>query len=161
MLDFSVVLLFLRNAPRPGYMEGLIEAFTWSGLIVVAVGAYQLLAYRIGLPYPRAFLYSNPVWGQLAGESLAGWRRINATFPEASPAGDFLAMWSVFQLVLAARGGRRGGRHWWFALAGSFMVVNTTSTTGYVALAVAWGAFIWKYVIKSSWKGGSPSGLLL
>ena len=57
-------------------------------------------------------------------------------------------MWSVFELVLAARGGRGGARHWWFALAGSFMVVNTTSTTGYVALAVAWAVFIWKYVIR-------------
>ena len=149
VLDLCLVLLFLRNAPRPGYIDGLVEAFTWSGLIVVEVGAYQLLSYRISLPFPKAFLYSNPVWGQLAGENIGGWRRINATFPEASSAGDFLAMWSVFELVLAARGGRRGGRHWWFALAGSFMVVNTTSTTGYVALAVAWAVFIWKYVIKS------------
>lgn len=153
VLDLCLVLLFLRNAARPGYTEGLIEAFTWSGLVVVAVGAYQLLAYRIDLPFPKAFLYSNQVWGQLAGEGIGGWHRINATFPEASSAGDFLAMWSVFELVLAARGGRAGARHWWFAVAGSFMVVNTTSTTGYVALGMAWAVFIWKYVIRLMLEG--------
>jgi len=147
VLDLCLVLLFLRNASRPGYVEGLVEAFTWSGVIVALVGAYQLLSYRVGLPFPKAFFYSNQVWAELAGEGISGWHRINATFPEASAAGDFLATWSVFQLVLAARLGRQGTRHWWFALGGSFMVANTTSTTGYVALAVAWTIFIWKYVV--------------
>ena len=79
--------------------------------------------------------------------------RINATFTEASAAGDFLAMWSVFELIIAARSGRDGGRHWWYTLAGSFMVVNTTSTTGYIALAVAWTIFISNTVVKSLGKG--------
>jgi hypothetical protein len=153
VLDLCLVLLFLRNASRPGYIEGLVEAFTWSGLIVVGVGVYQMLSFRIHLPFPKEFFYSNQVWAELEGEGIAGWQRINATFPEASAAGDFLAMWSVFELVLAARGGRQGTRHWWFALAGSFMVANTTSTTGYVTLALAWTFFIWKYVLAPLLEG--------
>lgn len=153
LLDLAVVLLFLQNATRAGYVEGLVEAFTWCGLLVVAVGGYQLVAYQVGLPFPSSFLYSNTVWAQLAGEGIAGWSRINSTFPEASAAGDFLAMWSVFQLIIAARSGREGAKHWWFALAGSFMVVNTTSTTGYVALAIAWAVFTWKYLVRTLWRG--------
>jgi len=153
VLDLCLVLLFLRNASRPGYIEGLVEAFTWTGLIVVGVGAYQILSNRLHLPFPKAFLYSNQVWAELDGEGIAGWQRINATFPEASAAGDFLAMWSVFELVLAARSGRQGVKHWWFALAGSFMVANTTSTTGYVTLGLAWTLFIWKYVLAPLLEG--------
>ncbi|HTU54497.1 MAG TPA: hypothetical protein VMF62_11045 [Acetobacteraceae bacterium] len=153
VLDLCVVLFFLRNAQRPGYVEGLVRAFTWCGLLVTAVGVYQLLSYRTGVPFPDSFFYSNKVWAQLNGENIAGSWRINATFPEASSAGDFFAMWSVFELILAERSGRDGGKHWWFALAGSFMVVTTTSTTGYLAVAVAWSIFIWKYFVCGLLRG--------
>jgi hypothetical protein len=62
-------------------------------------------------------------------------------------------MWSVFELILAERSGREGAKHWWFALAGSFMVVTTTSTTGYLAVAVAWSIFIWKYFVCGLLRG--------
>ena len=153
LLDLCVVLLFVGNAARPGYIAGLMRAFTWCGLIVVAVGAYQLLSYRFGFPFPKSFFYSNTAWAQLAGEGIAGRAKINSTFPEASAAGNFLAMWTVFELVLAARTGREGARHWWLALAGTFMVINTTSTTGYVALAIAWTYFTWRYLVRFLWQG--------
>ena len=153
VIDLCVVLCFLRNAARPGYVEGLVRAFTWCGLVVTAVGVYQLLSYRIALPFPNSFFYSNKVWAQLNGEGIAGNYRINATFPEASSAGDFFAMWAVFELIMAERSGRDGARHWWYALAGSFMVVTTTSTTGYLAVGIAWSLFIWKYFVRGLLRG--------
>ncbi|MGH6678108.1 MAG: hypothetical protein ACREDL_04025 [Bradyrhizobium sp.] len=153
VIDLCVVLYFLRNAARPGYVEGLVHAFTWCGLVVTAVGMYQLLSYRIHLPFPNSFFYSNKVWAQLNGEGIAGNYRINATFPEASAAGAFFAMWAVFELILAERSGRGGAKHWWYALAGSFMVVTTTSTTGYLAVGIAWSLFIWKYFVRALLRG--------
>ena len=153
VIDLCVVLCFLRNAARPGYVEGLVRAFTWCGLVVTAVGVYQLLSYRIALPFPNSFFYSNKVWAQLNGEGIAGNYRINATFPEASSAGDFFAMWAVFELIMAERSGRDGARHWWYTLAGSFMVVTTTSTTGYLAVGIAWSLFIWKYFVRGLLRG--------
>jgi hypothetical protein len=58
MLNFFVLLAFADfSATRPS--ARLMDAFTYSGVIVVLVGFYQMIASRFGLPFPASFFNSN------------------------------------------------------------------------------------------------------
>lgn len=113
-----------------------VGAFCISGLIVAAVGSYQLVAHLTGLPFPSSFLNSNTAWEQLMDQSIAGTWRVSATFNEPSSAGMFFSMWTAFLLFLGAPGTHR--RPWALMLlaCGLIMLVLTTSTTGYLAVAL-------------------------
>jgi len=134
ILNFIVITYFASHAAKPGHAKALAGAFSWSGVIALTVGAYQLLAHMTGLPFPDSLINSNPAWAHLAGQHLNGVWRISASFDEASGAGAFFATWTVFELVLSLSRDRSRSRHQFLALAGSLMVIGTTSTTGYVTL---------------------------
>ncbi|HTT76695.1 MAG TPA: hypothetical protein VMF50_12045 [Candidatus Binataceae bacterium] len=136
ILDLIVVFYLVERTQGPDSLIALCSAFSLSGLIVVAVGAYQFIAHHFGLPFPREFLNSNPAWAQLTSQNLDGASRISATFDESSGAGSFLAAWVTFELILAGRYDARRWRHLAFALAGILIVIGTTSTTGYVTTAI-------------------------
>ncbi|MGA2409984.1 MAG: hypothetical protein ABSG46_06280 [Candidatus Binataceae bacterium] len=135
ILDLIVITYFAGQAATPGCAEALAAAFCWSGVVVVAIGAYQLLAHKAGLPFPSTFFNSNPAWAQLSGQNIGGVWRVSATFDEPSAAGAFFATWTVFEFSLALSRARNRLRHQIFALAGILMVIATTSTTGYLTLA--------------------------
>jgi hypothetical protein len=94
---------------------------------------------RVGLAFPSWLFNSNGAWAQAPNQLIgAGFSRISATFVEPSAAGAFLAAWSVFELSLAISGGRRSGLHWLWAAVGSVMLIETTSTTGYLTAGIIW-----------------------
>ena len=139
ILNFVMVICLLQVAGRPGRLQRLVSAFSWSGVFVAAVGAYQIFCHRLGLPFPSWLFNSNQAWGQAPNQSIGpGISRMSATFVEPSDAAGFLAAWSVFELTLAISGGRRNGWHWLLAALGSVMLVATTSTTGYVTAGIMW-----------------------
>jgi hypothetical protein len=139
ILNLVMVMCLLRTATWPGRLERLVSAFSWSGVFVAAVGAYQISCRMLGLAFPSWLFNSNQAWGQAPNQFIAGgFSRMSATFVEPSGAASFLAAWSVFELTLAISGGRRNGRHWVWAAVGSVMLVETTSTTGYVTAGIMW-----------------------
>jgi hypothetical protein len=141
ILNFAMVVCLVQVAIQPGRLNRLVKAFSWSGVFVVAVGAYQILGKRIGLPFPTSFFNSNEVWGQNPNQYIGvgySFSRLSATFVEPSEAASFLGAWAVFELSLAISGGRRTGWHWIWATLGSLMLVATTSTTGYLTAGIMW-----------------------
>jgi hypothetical protein len=144
ILNFVMVMCLVQIAVLPGRLERLVSVFSWSGVFVAAVGTFQIFCNRLGLPFPSWLFNSNQAWAQLPNQFIGnGFSRMSATFVEPSEAAGFLAAWSVFELSLAISGSRRNGLHWLWAAVGSFMLVETTSTTGYVTAAVMWGLTAW------------------
>jgi hypothetical protein len=144
ILNFVMVMCLVQLAAQPGRFERLVSAFSWSGVFVVAVGAFQIFCNRVGLPFPSWLFNSNQAWAELPNQMMGGgFSRMSATFVEPSEAGAFLAAWSVFQLSLAISGGSRTRLHWLWAAVGSFMLIETTSTTGYVTAAIIWSVIAW------------------
>ena len=123
------------------YFERIMRAFIASGLIAVAIGAYQYLAHDYGLPYPVDFFNSNPGWRQLVGEELSGVWRLSATFSEPSVAGAFFSVWTTLTLYITASPG--GGWAWPLFAMGAAMVFLTTSTTGYLIGGLVITLFVW------------------
>ncbi|MGH8338436.1 MAG: hypothetical protein ACRETL_16780, partial [Gammaproteobacteria bacterium] len=136
LLDLVVVLHLVEGTRTPADLRALSVSFSTSGLIVLAVGAYQFFAHHFGLPFPSELFNSNPAWAQLTGQDLDGASRISATFDESSGAGTFLAAWVSFELVLGVSHAANRWMHLVFALVGIAIVIGTTSTTGYITTAV-------------------------
>src|SRR5271163_4937403 len=147
ILNFVMVMCLVQVAALPGRLERLVSAFSWSGVFVASVGTLQILCNRLGLPFPSWLFNSNQAWAQLPNQFIGnGFSRMSATFVEPSEAAGFLAAWSVFELTLAISGARRNRLHWLWAAVGSFMLVETTSTTGYVTAAIMWSVTAWDCV---------------
>jgi hypothetical protein len=141
---FVLVALADFRSTRP--IDALLNAFTFSGLIVVLVGLYQMASYRFGVPFPSSFFNSNGTWAQNYNQMISGgWHRVSSTFVEPSEAGGFLSCWLLFELILANWGARWRTLHWILALFGCLVLLATTSSTGYVTvgliLAVLSGQF--------------------
>jgi hypothetical protein len=135
ILNFCVLLAFADYCSTRS-VDALIRAFSYSGLIVVGVGFYQMLAGHFGLPFPSSFFNSNGAWAQNYKQIIgAGWHRVSATFVEPSEAGGFLSSWLLFELILA-NGGNSRLRHWLFAVLGVVVLLATTSSTGYATIAL-------------------------
>lgn len=144
VLDFLMLLRLVQVSIMPGRMDRLVNAFSWSGMFVVAVGSYQMLCHWSGLPFPAWLFNSNKAWSELPNQLIgSGFSRVTATFVEPSQAASFLAAWAVFEVSLAVGGARHDGRHWLFAAVGCVALVATTSTTGYVTAAVMWIVMMW------------------
>lgn len=144
ILDLIMVLGLLQLSAYPGRLERLVNAFSWSGMFVVAVGIYQMFCHWLGLPFPSWLFNSNDTWAEAPNQLISGgFSRITATFVEPSEAAAFLAAWSVFELSLAIADARRSGRHWLCAAGGNVVLVATASTTGYVTAAAMWMVMAW------------------
>jgi hypothetical protein len=136
LLNFFVLLAFADfcDARTP---KALMDAFTCSGIIVILVGFYQMMANSFSLPFPVSFFNSNDTWAQNYNQMIgAGWHRVSATFVEPSEAGGFLSSWVLFELILANWGSIKRTRHWSFAALGLVVLLATTSSTGYITLVL-------------------------
>jgi hypothetical protein len=153
MLDFVVLLAFVDFcAGRP--LEDLMAAFTYSGVIVVVVGLYQMMAHRFGFPFPASFFNSNATWGQNYDQMIgSGWHRVSATFVEPSGAGGFLSGWLLFELILANWGSTKRTRHWIFAILGCVVLLATTSSTGYMTVAFVLAFMSGRIILEAFGRG--------
>ena len=147
VLIFMVLLAFADCAERR--FDDLLDAFTYSGLIVTLVGFYQMLSFSSGLPFPSTFFNSNGAWAQNFNQMIGdGWHRVSSTYVEPSDAGGFLASWVLFELILANWGVRRRKFHGACLLAGSTILLATTSTTGYVTIGLVMGAMAVRFTYE-------------
>jgi hypothetical protein len=160
-LNAAFVIYAAWLSSNSEYVTSLLRAFCWSGVLVAAIGIYQLLSHATGLPYPSQFFNSNPVWAQLTNQSLGGMSRMSATFTEPSVAGAFFAMWSAYLLSLTTYASRVGGFYWALLWIGLTMLVLTTSSTGYLTVAALLLLFIWKQIVRALTNGTINRGFLL
>jgi hypothetical protein len=132
---FVLVALADFGISRPA--KALMDAFTYSGVIVLLVGLYQMASYHFGIPFPSSFFNSNGTWAQNYNQMITGgWHRVSATFVEPSEAGGFLSCWVLFELILANWGTTKRRMHSIFAAAGCVILLATTSSTGYVTVGL-------------------------
>lgn len=118
--------------------EGLASALRCAVFLVVAAGVLQYVLPRVGGAYPYATFNNNP--NTVAGTSpldqdIEGFTRISSTFAEPMNSGSFLAAVAGGLLASYLRG-RRGIGALLFLLAVMFVLLQTTSTTGYVTVVV-------------------------
>jgi hypothetical protein len=136
ILNFLVLVAF-ADFCAGRRVQLLMDAFTYSGLVVLLVGFYQMIANRVGLPFPASFFNSNGTYGQNYNQIIGpGWHRVSATFVEPSAAAGFLSSWLVFEVILSSWGPIKRTRHWIFVMLGCVVLLATTSTTGYVTVAL-------------------------
>lgn len=139
MLNFFVLLEFLRKSSEAGFPVRLARAFAIAGLLAAAVGLFQVTCGHLGMTFPEWLFNSNAAWGQSPNQHIAGgFSRMSATFVEPSEAGKFFACWMVFELTMAMSSGRAELWHWLFATIATVALFLTTSSTGYVIAAVSW-----------------------
>jgi hypothetical protein len=144
ILNFFVILEFLRKCEEEGFSVMLAKAFTLSGLLAAGVGLFQVACGHLGMKFPTWLFNSNFAWAQNSAQEIGGgsgrmsFSRMSATFVEPSEAGGFFACWMVFELTLAISSRRAEVWHWLFATLATIALFLTTSSTGYVIAAVSW-----------------------
>lgn len=139
LLNFIMLLHMLQMSDRPEYIKRLQWTFSFSGMCVVAIGAFQVLCPHLGVRFPSWLFNSNTAWGQGYNQWFNGISRLSATFVEPSDAAAFLSAWALFELTIVISGTENSGWHWTCVVAGTVALVETASTTGYVTVALMWG----------------------
>jgi hypothetical protein len=138
MLNISAAVFALLVVQTRDQAEGLAKALRWAVYIVVAAGLLQYLAPLAGWSYPYAVFNNNPNnlnGSQPLDQQIDDLTRISSTFAEPMNSGSFLAAAAAGWLASYLRG-ERGIRALVVLLAVVFVLLQTTSTTGYVALVV-------------------------
>jgi hypothetical protein len=105
---------------------------------VIGVGVYQILCHRLGFQFPAWLFNSNEAWAENFDQHVGGVSRVSATFVEPSSAAAFMASWCMFELMLAIWDPVRSRFHWTCVVLGSVILVETASSTGYIAGALIW-----------------------
>jgi hypothetical protein len=116
-------------------MEPFFNAFIFTSWVLVAICVWQLAARTVHVPFPREFFYSNTGWAVLDGQMAGPVPRINATFSEPSACGGYLSGVAFSSIWLTLKGYRIKTVKpliW----AASLALCLTTSTTGFIAMAV-------------------------
>lgn len=113
----------------------VLRAYLACGYVVVAICGWQLASKLTGLWFPEAFLYSNPGWAILPGQTVGTVPRINGPFSEPAALAFYLSGLVFCCAWLVLRGHRSRAAMVLLPLA-MLALVLSTSTTGFVALGV-------------------------
>lgn len=116
-------------------LDRLYRTFLLSGWCVVGICMWQF-AHRIGgVPFPDTFFYSNPGWAVLNTQTAGPVPRINASFSEPAACAAFLGE-ILFSSVWIVLQGYSVARARWLVPASALALVCTTSTTGFITVAM-------------------------
>jgi hypothetical protein len=135
---------------REGFnLARLLDMYFIAGLMVVFISLWQFAGNTVGIWFPTTFFLSNPGWALLTGESVGSFIRITGPFSEPSALASYLCgtVGGSGWMVLNGHGGMLAR----ITLAASaFVVLLSTSTTGYVALLIMAGALAVYTVLMGS-----------
>ena len=118
--------------------RGLAQALRWALVLVVVAGLLQYALPLIGGSYPYSVFNNNPnntLASTPLDQQIDGFTRISSTFAEPMNSGSFLAAVAGGLLASYLRGQRGIGALLWL-IAVLFVLLQTTSTTGYVTVVV-------------------------
>ncbi len=113
----------------------LLNVYFVSGIMVALISLWQFVGNMAGLWFPTDFFLSNPGWALLSDESVGSIIRITGPFSEPSALASYLcgivggAGWLILN-------GHQGMLPRVTLALAAFVVLLSTSTTGYVALAL-------------------------
>ena len=65
LLNFIMLLHMLQMSDRPEYIKRLQWTFSFSGMCVVAIGAFQVLCPHLGVRFPSWLFNSNTAWDRV------------------------------------------------------------------------------------------------
>ncbi len=128
-------------------LRRVAQAYFAGGYTVAFIALWQFLGNTLHVPFPADFFLSNPSWSILSNQSFSGgYIRLNGPFSEPSAMAGYMtsmgcaASWVVLN-------GHKGWMPRVLALVSIFLVLLSTSATGYVAsllmaaLALGWTVF--------------------
>jgi len=135
-LNIAAVLFALQFIQTRDHVEKLAKALRWAIFIAVAAGLLQQLAQMRGWSYPYPVFNNNPYNPSdihPLDQEVGGFVRIISTFAEPMNSGSFLAAVASGLLASYLRG-RRGAVRLFAFLAAVLALLETASTTGFLAL---------------------------
>lgn len=93
----------LQIAQDTKFHNQIVKVYLLSGLLVILIGFYQVIAWHFKLPFPNEIIYSNPGYrGTGAIQSLSiGLKRLSSTLAEPSIASYYLSGLFAFSLSLS------------------------------------------------------------
>ncbi|PYD48465.1 hypothetical protein [Novacetimonas pomaceti] len=116
-------------------LDRLYRTFLLSGWCVVGICMWQFAHRVAGVPFPDTFFYSNPGWAVLNTQMAGPVPRINASFSEPAACAAFLSE-ILFSSVWIVLQGYSVASAKWLVPASAMALVCTTSTTGFITVAV-------------------------
>jgi hypothetical protein len=122
-------------------LRRLLDVYFVAGLMVVFISLWQFAGNTVGVWFPTNFFLSNPGWALLTGESVGSFIRITGPFSEPSALASYLCgtVGSSGWLIL---NGHDGILPRITLGASAFVLLLSTSTTGYVALILMAGMLV-------------------
>lgn len=113
----------------------LLYAYFAANLLVCFVSIWQFASNILGIWFPTDFFLSNPGWALLTQESVASIIRITGPFSEPAALASYLcgAVAAAGWVVL---NGHKSAIAWIVLVCSGLVVLLSTSTTGYMALAI-------------------------
>ena len=127
----------------------LLDAYFFSGLLVVCIAVWQFAGNTLHVWYPTDFFLSNPGWALLSNESLGSLMRLNGPFSEPSALAGYLcgsvsaAAWVIFN-------GDKALLPRFMLVLGLGIILLCTSTTGYLTLAILCGLMLLRTFFAAS-----------
>jgi hypothetical protein len=119
-------------------LRRLLDVYFIAGLMVVFISMWQFAGNVVGIWFPTSFFLSNPGWALLTDESVGSFIRITGPFSEPSALASYLCG-TVGSSAWVILNGHDGALPKITLAASAFVVLLSTSTTGYVALAMMAG----------------------
>ncbi len=139
LVFLTILFISITQSSEPILIQMGI-AYLLGGIFSGFLGIYQVVSWHLQLPFPGAFLYSNPVYaeGLQMVYSTVGLRilRMTSAFPEASVAAQYFSGLMVSSIVALWWGNGRNVRDI-LPLALSYIVlVFSFSTTAFLLIIV-------------------------
>jgi len=130
-------------------LRRLLDVYFVSGLMVVFISLWQFAGNMVGIWFPTNFFLSNPGWALLTGESVGSFIRITGPFSEPSALASYLCG-TVAGSGWLVLNGHAGILPRITLGAAAFVVLLSTSTTGYVTLMLLAGMLAAYTVVMGS-----------
>jgi hypothetical protein len=141
LVTAAMFLTKSRLSPMP-----FIRAYFLSGFVVAGIAFWQFAHKVAGVPYPDTLFYSNPGWAILTEQQIGRVPRINGPFSEPAALAGYMSSVVYATGWLMLKGHRDAIVRWLFAAALTTILLST-STTGFVCLAIAGiGALIYAFL---------------
>jgi hypothetical protein len=143
---FFAALRILKDGTN-GLMP-VLRIFMITGIVVILIGIYQVIAWHTGLPFPVDTIFSNPSYQNTGAiQTIAGIKRLSAPFSEPSMAAYYLSAFYAFTLESYLINRRRFSSFFTVVLS-IIALLLTTSTTAYLMLGIISGVAFFRHFLS-------------
>ena len=136
LADAALLITASQYLTHPGLnLRKLLDVYLASGLLVVAISAWQFAGNTFHIWFPTDFFLSNPGWSLLYNQTFGSLIRLTGPFSEPAALASYLcgsvsaAVWLIFH-------GDKARLPRVLAAGGLAIILLSTSTTGYATLVI-------------------------